>query len=242
MRNTKASSTWAALPGRSARATARSRSRSSRKRLASVLAGERPISTQVPERGSPLAEVLVDAGKVVVRVRAGRIPCNRELVGGDRFRTSSQVLERDAEIESGGGVVGATGEGAAVVVRGALRVARFVHQPAEVHVRIRVSRIELERPRVRLRGCVAIGFLEIAAALEEVVCGRVGGLAREGRDPPRQLRGAEVEQDLAVLGAPPSRAVSDDDPIAFGADVHVAEGSSLGELVAEPRESPFPPP
>src|SRR5258706_2491815 len=226
------------------RATARSCSRSSRTRRASGVAGERAVGAQVAQRRRSLPEVLVEARQVVVRVRAVRIGRDRELVRVDRFRAPPQVLERHAQVERGGAVVGARLQRAAVVLGGARGLAGLVEQPPEVHVRLRVLRIQLQRALIRGARRRRVRLLEIAAALVHSICVQRGGpLARQRCDSPGQLRGAEVEEDLPVLGAPLARAVADHDPISFGADVHVAQRPSLGKLGAQlAQHRPDPPP
>ncbi len=101
-------------------------------------------------------------------------------------------------------------------------------------MRAAVTGIQLQRALVRRPRRRRIGLLQIAAALVRSV--RVEGrgrLARQRSDAAGDLRGAEVEEDLPILGAPLARAVADHDAVSLGADVHVAQRPSLGQLRAQ---------
>ena len=101
-------------------------------------------------------------------------------VGGDRLARAVEVLEGDAQVEAGGDVAGAGGEGAAVVRGGARGGAVLVQEPAEVQVRVRVLGVERQRLAVGLLGRGRRRRLQLAGQLVPVVGLEVLAVARLG--------------------------------------------------------------
>ena len=63
------------------------------------------VRREVTDRGGGLAELLVEEPEVVVRVEEVRVGRERALVRLRRLAELPAVLERDAEVECGGGVL-----------------------------------------------------------------------------------------------------------------------------------------
>jgi hypothetical protein len=127
----------------------------------------------VSDRGGRVAEPVVDARQVVVRVgRVGRRG-ERLLVGRARLGEAAEVLERDAQVEGRRRVVGADRERRAIVPFGLAQVAGLVLETAEIHVGVRVLRIDLEGPLV---GCARLGGI----ALLDLAAERVPAVGRGG--------------------------------------------------------------
>ena len=126
----------------------------------------------------------------------------RRPVGQDRLLRHPQVLEGDAEIEQRDHIVRVQLDGLAIVKRGSAGISGLVEEPSEIHPRIRMRRIQLQRPAVRARRLVRRRLFQVAGALVPV-----GGIAAAGADLqrrhlPGQLLRLEVEEHLSRLRAP----------------------------------------
>src|SRR5262252_2078784 len=92
------------------------------------------VGLPVTQRAVRLAETLPQTREIVVRVARLRIGRNRPLVGLRRGVRTPGVLERHAQIERGGGVLGPRFQGMPVVRLGFFEPAGLVEQTPEVHV------------------------------------------------------------------------------------------------------------
>src|SRR5690606_15040345 len=93
---------------------------------------QRAVRPQVPDRAGRIAEAIVETREVVVGVRRARLDRERALVGGARLVEAPQVLEHDAEVEGGRGVVGPQRERGAVVALRLREPPGLVLEAAEV--------------------------------------------------------------------------------------------------------------
>src|SRR5207245_3822566 len=109
---------------------------------------ELPVGFQMPERRGAFARTLIEPSKIVVRVGGARVRCDRALVRVNRIGGTAEVFEDDAEIERRRRVPGTRAESEPIVRLGGAELPGLVEEPAEIHHRVGVSRIELERSPV----------------------------------------------------------------------------------------------
>src|SRR5262249_32742427 len=99
------------------------------------------------DSAQPFAEV----GRIEMRVRVGRIEIGRPLVGGESLLGSSEILERDAEIEARRRVARARLESAPAMPLCVPRLPSLGKEPTEMDVPGGMAGVELERLLVRFR-------------------------------------------------------------------------------------------
>src|SRR5258705_241173 len=111
--------------------------------IASGIALEQsPVGAEMPEGRFLLFQLLVDPRQVVVGVGVAGLAAERGFIGLGGIAQAAEILQSHAEVEGGGGVRGAGGEGLAVVALGFGRLALLVQQPAEVEVGVRKARVQ----------------------------------------------------------------------------------------------------
>ena len=110
--------------------------------------GEPAIDREVAQRRRLFPNPFVQPRHVVVRVRQARIRGQCGTICFDGVGRTVQVLERDSKVERRRGVIPVLAQCLPVVPLSLLHHALFVQQPAQVHVRASVMRVQLERPPV----------------------------------------------------------------------------------------------
>src|SRR5262245_37772451 len=94
--------------------------------------GEVPADAQVAQGRRVVAQQIVEARGVVVRVRVAIIGGDGAPVGLQRVRVVPGVLQHDAQVEAGGRIVGADRDGAPVVLLGGGQVTALVQDASQV--------------------------------------------------------------------------------------------------------------
>jgi hypothetical protein len=117
----------------------------------------------VADRALGIAEAIVEARQIVVRICAFGRARERSFVRGTRLIEAIEVLERHAEVECRRRIVRPRRERRAVVLLGFMRPARLVRETAEVHVAVGMAGIEGERPPIGESGLFRVALFEFGA-------------------------------------------------------------------------------
>src|SRR5947209_2694769 len=174
------------------------------------------INRQVPQRRRLLPRLLVQPRQVEVRVRQPPIGSDRLLVSLHRVVGTSSVLQRDAKVVPGRRVVGIVGDHRPEMRLRLLGATGFDQQPPQVHPRVGMMRIELERPPVGIARVLRRAHFQLEPEVEpllgvEIVLHAPGGGRLAARQRGRalgQARHVEVEYQLPRIRIPGEGAVA----------------------------------
>jgi Tol biopolymer transport system component len=133
-----------------------------------TFAAEPPVRAPMPERRRLLPLPFVQPRQVVVRVREPSVHGQRPPVRVDRVGRAAQVLERDPQVERGRCMLGVGRERLAIMPLRLDHAILLVQQPAQVHVRVGVVGVQLERPAVGVARLLGVHRLELEAHLVPV--------------------------------------------------------------------------
>ena len=189
------------------------------------LAPPLPVGLEAPQRLGAASGPLIEAGEVEVRVAQLRIRKNGGPIRFDGVVRPPEVFQGDGEVELGGGVQRPHAQRQAVMPLRARRIARFVEQPAQVDLRIRVCGVRGDRPEVGGGRGLGVAGLELAAALVPGI--PIRALARGRRFDHVVALDVGLVGDIPTVGATSFAARLGGGPIVVHKDALVAYDHSL---------------
>src|ERR1051326_8973811 len=195
------------------------------------------IRLQLAHGARLVATFLQQAGEVVVCVGVLRIDLQRALVRSRGIRDSSEILQRDAEVERGDRMIRIGFERGAIMLFRGRRRALLVKQASQVHMCVGVIRIELQRALVRVARVIGRHLFEMAAGVVPIVRIEIVVLrARYFDDFRDDVVDGEIEERWSCLGIPAAALVTTDEPLAVRRDSHSRQTAPLWKLLAQTLE------
>src|SRR4030095_2682124 len=128
-----------------------------------------PVRAQMPQCCLPLSYFLVEARQIVVCVRQLFVQRDCPAVGCNRGIGALQIFEGGTEVKSGGCVLGGEPKRFLILENGFLHPPSLLEQPAEVDVRVGISRVERQRTAIRVLRIAGLDRLELLTETKPVV-------------------------------------------------------------------------
>src|SRR4029450_3635684 len=155
-------------------------------------ANQAPVRAQMPQCCLPLSYFLVEARQIVVCVRQLFVQRDCPAVGCNRGIGALQIFEGGAEVKGGGCVLGGEPKGFLILENGFLHPPSLLEQPAEVDVRVGISRGERQRTGGQRLRCVSAFRGSSARARRYASSASLGSTASSSSPRPNQSSAESV--------------------------------------------------